>query len=217
MSPRPSCWIWLFALLLAAGMLAGCHTAPLPTVSASAQNSPGTQQLPFSTKTTGAPMLSPLPASITVPAGTAISVRLAQPLSSETAHAGETFHAVLDDPIQANGVTAAPSGSEITGRVLAVRRSGAHRAGGVLQLSLNTVTAGQHSVAIETSSVIASASGARSPGTTAVYAQGHQVLVGAERRLTFRLRQPAALPAVTDTVAPITHDSLPVSVSQAPN
>src|SRR5215471_19404811 len=62
--------------------------------------------------------------------GTAIYVRLQQSISSATAQTGESFSAVLDEPLMVNGQTVAPSGAEVKGRVVAARKSGhLHNAG----------------------------------------------------------------------------------------
>ena len=183
-------------LLLAAALVAmsACHSSPVVTQTVATKNSP----LPFSEKpsTSRTPKV---PTEVSVPAGTPISVRLQEPLSSETARAGQTFSAVLDESLVAHGVTVLPQGAAVTGSVLAVRRSGTMRSGGVLQIALNAVQSDGKRVPIQTSSVIA---GGNSPlrlpqSDAAPYMQGKRVAVGAQRRLTFRLRQPASIPAVS--------------------
>lgn len=184
----------LLTLLLVVGMLAGCNTAP--PVNAVKSESTG-QQVPFSKKPTGGQSNPALPNSITVPAGTPISVRLQESLSSETAHAGQAFRAVLDEPLMADGVAVVPRGAAITGRVLAVRRSGGLRAGGILQLALDSVDVGGEKILLQTSSVIANAA-PRKVSPNSAYAQGGRVSVGAQRRLTFRLRQPTRVAGILE-------------------
>lgn len=58
-----------------------------------------------------------LPAKLTVPAGALISVRVSQWLSSDRNHAGDTFSAVLDQPIVAHGWVVARRGQAVIGRV----------------------------------------------------------------------------------------------------
>ncbi len=58
-----------------------------------------------------------LPARLTVPAGALISVRVNQWLSSDRNHAGNTFSAVLDQPIVAHGWVVARRGQTVIGRV----------------------------------------------------------------------------------------------------
>ncbi len=47
----------------------------------------------------------------TIPAGTEVNVRVTENLSSETAQPGDTFHGVLETPLQTNGSTAGPAGA----------------------------------------------------------------------------------------------------------
>ena len=51
----------------------------------------------------------PPPAKITVPAGTQFSIRLNDPLDSETNKVGDSFHGTLSTPIVLNGETVIPS------------------------------------------------------------------------------------------------------------
>ncbi|HYX68733.1 MAG TPA: hypothetical protein VE825_06350 [Terriglobales bacterium] len=75
-----------------------------------------------------------------IPAGTQISVRISENLSSATNHAGDTFHGSLVEPIVANGRTVYPAGSEVTGTVLSAHPSGRLSDPGVLELGLISVT-----------------------------------------------------------------------------
>ena len=179
---------WLLMGALALGMTA-CKSSPMAQVQP-APNSP----VPVAKASGRTPAL---PTGISVPAGTPVSVRLQQPLSSETARAGQTFPAVLDDPLVADGVTLAPKGTAVTGRVLAVRRSGMIHSGGVLQLALDSFNFANGTVAVQTSSVIAGLrTEPRLPQSDAApYQKGSRVTVGAQRRLTFRLRQAVLLPS----------------------
>lgn len=185
----------LLAAALGVAALAGCHSAPM-TVAASNSNAAP----PFTRIGPEGKVEPSIPKTITVPAGTPIAVRLQEPLSSETAQAGQKFGAVLDEPLVEHGVTVLPQGATITGRVLAVRRARTSRSGGILQLQLESAKSGNGVVELQTSSVIANARDeAGSAGTpTSAYARGNRVSVGAERRLTFRLRQPAMITAAID-------------------
>ena len=80
--------------------------------------------------------------SLVIPAGTEISVRISENLSSETARAGDLFHGNLVEPIVINGHTAFPAGSQVTGTVLAAHRSGRLSDPGVLELGLTSVSSG---------------------------------------------------------------------------
>lgn len=67
----------------------------------------------------GAPAQAPrpLPATLDLPAGTLIPVRINQWLSSDRNHAGDIFSAVLDQPIVAHGWVVARRGQTVLGRV----------------------------------------------------------------------------------------------------
>jgi hypothetical protein len=52
--------------------------------------------------------------------GTALRARLQNPLSTQTTHVGDTFLAVLEQPITQHGVVLIPVGSQIKGRISAV-------------------------------------------------------------------------------------------------
>ncbi|HZU22650.1 MAG TPA: hypothetical protein VE998_07430 [Terriglobales bacterium] len=88
-----------------------------------------------------------------LPAGTAISVALQSSISSATAVAGQSFEAVLDQPLVVDGVTIAPKGAPVTGRVVAARSSGRFHKPGFLRLTLTGITLHGQAVQLETSSV----------------------------------------------------------------
>jgi len=89
--------------------------------------------------------LGPVPANLTVPAGTVIFTRVNEPLSSDHNHAGDTFTATLDRPLIVNGWVVARRGQTILGTVTTARKAG--RVKGVSQLGLEltdiTVADGQ--------------------------------------------------------------------------
>lgn len=195
--PRSSAFGLLF--LLTIGVFSGCKSSP------PLQSTNSGETLPFEAKQKQG-RTPPIPTTIKVPAGTPLSVRLLEPISSESAKAGQAFRAVLDDPIMVNTATVVPRGARVTGRVLAVRRSGTLQSGGVLQLALESLDTDAGKIALQTSSVIAGASPAlpdSESAATAAYAHGRRVWVGPQRRLTFRLRQPVAItPAPGERSAP---------------
>jgi hypothetical protein len=96
------------------------------------------------------------PAPLTIPAGTPITIRLQQRLSSASAAAGERFEAVLDEPIMVDNQMIAPVGASVFGHVVYARHSGRLHHPGELGLTLDRVTVGQQSVPLATSRVVAS-------------------------------------------------------------
>jgi hypothetical protein len=88
-----------------------------------------------------------------VPAGTPIAITLQSSISSATAVSGQTFEAVLDQPLVADGVTLAPKGTPVTGRVISARKSGHLHKPGYLRLTLVSMTLHGQVAPIETSTI----------------------------------------------------------------
>jgi hypothetical protein len=80
---------------------------------------------------------------------------LQQSLSSATAQAGETFSAVLDEPLLVDQQTIVPRGAGVTGRVVAARQSGHLHNAGYLRITLSSIHANGGDVPVETSSMFA--------------------------------------------------------------
>lgn len=95
------------------------------------------------------------PQQLTLPAGTPVTVRLQQRLSSASAVPGERFEAVIDEPIVADDRTVLPVGTVVYGHVVVARRSGRLHHPGELGLTLDTVVIGQENVPLFTSNVVA--------------------------------------------------------------
>jgi hypothetical protein len=87
------------------------------------------------------PLVSAMAA--TVPAGTAIPVRMNTELSSETAQVGQTFEGTLAEPVKIGGTTLA-RGTVVRGKVTDAKSSGRLKAPGELSLRLTSV--GGHTV-----------------------------------------------------------------------
>ena len=75
-----------------------------------------------------------LPATLTLPAGAIITVRLNQWLSSDRNHPGDTFSAVLDQPLVVQGWVVARRGQTVIGRVDVAQK--ANQGNGVSRLGL---------------------------------------------------------------------------------
>jgi hypothetical protein len=122
-------------------LTAGCNgVGAQPRVAAS--ETPTSQQLPFSQN-------KPL----VIPAKTAIYIRLQQRLSSATAQPGQTFTAVLDEPLRLDDQVVAPQGAPVQGKVVAVRESGHLHNPGYLRITLSSITVNGKSVPLQTESV----------------------------------------------------------------
>jgi BON domain len=86
------------------------------------------------------PSPPPPPQKITIPAGTQLSIRLNDPLDSETNRVGDTFHASLSSPIVIDGETVIPSGAEVVGRVANVQSAGRFAGQSLLTLELTSLS-----------------------------------------------------------------------------
>lgn len=83
----------------------------------------------------------PPPRSVTIPAGTLITVRLAQAIESGTNSEGDAFTATLDQPLVVDGLVIAERGSRQQGKVSFSERSGrvkGRAAFGLELVALNT-------------------------------------------------------------------------------
>ncbi len=92
------------------------------------------------TQPTPPPPPPPPPQKVTIPAGTQLSVRLNDPLSSETNKIGDTFHGSLSSPIVIGGETVLPSGADVVGRVANVQSAGRFAGQSLLTLELTSVS-----------------------------------------------------------------------------
>ncbi len=91
---------------------------------------------------------------LVIPAGTSITVRLQQGLSSASAVPGERFDAVVDEPIVLDDRTVIPVGTPVTGRVTVARHSGRLHHPGELGLTLDSVIVNNQQVALTTSHIV---------------------------------------------------------------
>jgi hypothetical protein len=117
-----------------------------------------------------------IPSTTKLPEGTPIPVRLQSGLSSASSHAGDTFNAIVDEPVVVDGQTLVGAGTTATGRVLEVKASVGSRENGressqdsshddashesssepgYLRIVLVSLNVGGKTVAIETSSIFA--------------------------------------------------------------
>jgi hypothetical protein len=133
----------------------GCGSVP-ENVSAAGAASGESSSPPFSKAKQGDSSAHALASEeVTVPAGTAVSIRLQNAISSASNHPGDEFAAVLDEPVVVNGNTVAPRGAAVRGRVMAARSSGRLHKSGYLRLALVSVEMNRKSVPVHSSSVFA--------------------------------------------------------------
>lgn len=108
-------------------------TPSQPPVQSPDQSSSAPAQTQGAPAQAGAPLPS-VPPTLTLPAGTVISARSTQWLSSDKNRPGDTFSATLDQPVIANGFVVARRGQTILGRVDVAQK--ASEGNGVSRLGL---------------------------------------------------------------------------------
>lgn len=137
----------IFAVLLATALATGgCSgVGAQPPANSAAADNPDTEKPPF---TESKPVV--------VPANTAIYIRLQQSISSRTAEPGQSFAAVLDDPLIVDDQTVAAKGTPVEGRVVAARDSGRLHNSGYLRITLSSITLNGRAMPLQTNSMFVS-------------------------------------------------------------
>ena len=90
------------------------------------------------------PAAAPAPEKkpITVPAGTAINVRLSQDIDADVSKAGQVFKAVVDDPVMLGGAIVIPRGAQAMVQAVKVEQSGKMKGSDKVSLKLNAISVG---------------------------------------------------------------------------
>lgn len=92
------------------------------------------------------PVAARVPETVTIPAGTSISVRIDSTLSTEKNVTGDSFTASLDAPLVVNDIVLAERGAKVDGKIVEADKSG--RVRGVAKLSIELtriqLSDGQH-------------------------------------------------------------------------
>jgi hypothetical protein len=99
------------------------------------------------------------PGPITIPAGTVVTVRTGQSLSSKNSQEGETFTATVAQPVDVGGAVVIPDGARATGTVVAAHPLGRFKGGALLQVRLTSIEINGQSVPVDSSSVARSEKG----------------------------------------------------------
>jgi len=112
------------------------------------------------------PAPAAVPGHVTIPAGTFVTVRVDQFLSSDKNKAGDGFSASLSRPLAADGLVISRRGQTLGGRVIEAKKAGRVKGVSQLQITLNTLTlADGRQVPIQTS--LTSITGTTSKGRDA--------------------------------------------------
>jgi hypothetical protein len=90
------------------------------------------------------------PKKVSIPDGTALSVRLTDPLDSEKNQTGDSFRATLNTPITVDDNVVIPDGADLEGRVVDVKSATHFKGASLLAVELTKVSFGGHSYQIHT-------------------------------------------------------------------
>ncbi len=149
-------------LSLSFGLLA-CSKKPEQTTDTSTANPAPAATTPAPTQPTQPappPMqAAPKPEPIIVPAGTTITVRLAQAVGSKISQTGQSFSGTTANAVMIGGKTAIPAGAAVTGTVVDAKPLGRFAGGASLSLQLTSINFGGSDRAIQTSVVSQTAKG----------------------------------------------------------
>jgi hypothetical protein len=126
------------------------------------------------------PVEKPKPQPIVVPAGTVLTVRTGQALSSKSSQTGQTFLATLAQPVSVGGRSALTAGSTVSGTVVTAKAKGKVKGEGQLDLSLTSISLGGHTYPIQTNvlSSTVKGKGKRTAATTGGGAAGGALIGG---------------------------------------
>src|SRR5271167_1786360 len=83
------------------------------------------------------PEMQPIPSKLTIKAGTYVTVRMNEILSSDRSMVGDAFTATLTKPIVVDGVVVAQKGQNVTGHVTEAKKAG--RVAGTSRLGIQLI------------------------------------------------------------------------------
>jgi len=123
-------------------------TRPLKTSSPAGSALPDSQQAQAVTPQTTQP--APEPVQVTIPEGTAITVRLIDPVDSEKNKEGDTFSASLDSPVFIGDKTVIPKNADVEARLVSAKSAGRFTGSSVVVLVLSKITFGGKTYEVQT-------------------------------------------------------------------
>jgi hypothetical protein len=99
------------------------------------------------------PPPKPKPQPVVIPAGTVLTVRLAEPVGSKTSQQGERFQATVAQPITIGGKTVIPVGANASGQVTEAHPAGKFKGAATLGLALTHLHVAGSDYAIQSTAV----------------------------------------------------------------
>lgn len=82
------------------------------------------------------------PKGVTVPSGTPVNVRLTQAIEVDASQAGQTFKAIVDDPVTIGGSIVIPRGATAVLQAVKVEQSGSMKGSDKISLKMNSIAFG---------------------------------------------------------------------------
>jgi hypothetical protein len=108
-----------------------------------AARKPAATPAPAAARTPAAAQPAPAkPKPVTVPAGTQINVLLSQAIDVDASQAGQTFKAIVDDPVMMGGSVVIPRGASAVLQAVQVQQSGSMKGSDKISLKLNGISFG---------------------------------------------------------------------------
>src|SRR5258707_7845669 len=89
-----------------------------------------------------------------IPAGTRVTIRLAQAVGSKISQPGEAFSGAVATPVEVNGQTLIASGATASGTVVDAKALGHFAGGARLELKLNSININGADQPVQTSSIV---------------------------------------------------------------
>jgi hypothetical protein len=132
------------AALASALSLAGCK---------SSTQQAGNSQSPLASNGANVPQTPPPPATVDLPAGSLIRVRLDQDLGSKISTPGQSFSATVAEDVVVNGQTVIAKDSRADGTVIDAKPLGHIKGGAYLSIRIDRVHTNWGSYPVETSSI----------------------------------------------------------------
>ncbi len=124
------------------------QATPMPSTPAPSTSAGGAQS---AGQMASAPAAAAAPVSYTIPAGTRVTVRLGQSLSSQTAHVGDSFNATVTSQIAVKGKTLVAEGSSASGEVTDANSRGRFKGAAILSLRLTALRVNGQSMPVDSS------------------------------------------------------------------
>jgi hypothetical protein len=133
-------------VLLDSGAVSEVKLEDVATVEFSARKPavPAPAPKPAPARTPSAAAAAPAPARVrtTVPSGTMVNVRLSEAIDVDASRSGQTFRAIVDDPVIVNGNIVIPRGAKAVLQAANVQQSGKMKGSDKITLKMNSIAFG---------------------------------------------------------------------------